>query len=104
MSQVVIENPIINSPFNEPTHHIRFADEWIKNEEVVLRLVGSGGYSTLMKAEQHDISTPTLLRGITVSAGTRPRHLLGTVEGRPGVCAYIKDCPGSTFTLKQVGQ
>ncbi len=24
MRQVVIENPIINSPFDEPTHHLRF--------------------------------------------------------------------------------
>jgi len=29
MSQVVIENPIINSPFDEPTRHFRFADEGI---------------------------------------------------------------------------
>jgi len=32
MSQVVIENPIINSPFDEPTRHFRFADEGITNE------------------------------------------------------------------------
>ena len=32
MSQVVIENPIINSPFNEPTRHFRFSDEGITNE------------------------------------------------------------------------
>jgi type III restriction enzyme len=34
MSQVVIENPIINSPFTEPTRHFRFTDEGITNEEV----------------------------------------------------------------------
>jgi type III restriction enzyme len=34
MSQVVIENPIINSPFAEPTRHFRFTDEGITNEEV----------------------------------------------------------------------
>lgn len=32
MSQVVIENPIINSPFDEPTRHFRFTDEGITNE------------------------------------------------------------------------
>ncbi|MBU2578345.1 DEAD/DEAH box helicase family protein [Patescibacteria group bacterium] len=32
MSQVVIENPIINSPFREPTRHFRFTDEGITNE------------------------------------------------------------------------
>ena len=34
MSQVVIENPIINSPFDEPTRHFRFSDEGITNETV----------------------------------------------------------------------
>ncbi|MDO9586153.1 MAG: hypothetical protein Q7I93_06715, partial [Syntrophales bacterium] len=32
MSQVVIENPIINSPFREPNRHFRFTDEGITNE------------------------------------------------------------------------
>ena len=34
MSQVIIENPILNSPFDEPTRHFRFTDEGITNEEV----------------------------------------------------------------------
>ncbi len=34
MSQVVIENPIINSPFVEPTRHFRFSDEGITNDIV----------------------------------------------------------------------
>ena len=34
MSQVVIENPIINSPFEEPTHYFKFSDEGITNEVV----------------------------------------------------------------------
>ncbi|MEO6724037.1 MAG: hypothetical protein ABIU20_00675 [Blastocatellia bacterium] len=34
MSQVVIENPIINSPFDEPTCHFQFTDEGITNEIV----------------------------------------------------------------------
>ena len=32
MSQVVIENPIINLPFDEPTRHFRFSDEGITDE------------------------------------------------------------------------
>jgi type III restriction enzyme len=32
MSQVVIENPIINSPFSEPDRHFRFSDEGITND------------------------------------------------------------------------
>ena len=34
MSHVVIENPIINSPFDEPTRHFCFTDEGITNEIV----------------------------------------------------------------------
>ena len=41
MSQVVIENPIINSPFDEPTRHFRFTDEGITNEEVDVRRTSS---------------------------------------------------------------
>jgi len=32
MKQVVIENPVLNSPFHEPTRHFRFTDEGITNE------------------------------------------------------------------------
>ena len=32
MTQVIIENPIINSPFDEPARHFRFADEGITDE------------------------------------------------------------------------
>jgi type III restriction enzyme len=32
MSQVVIENPIINSPYDEPTRHFRFTDEGITDQ------------------------------------------------------------------------
>ena len=41
MKQVVIENPIINSPFREPTRHFRFTDEGITNEIVEERRVSS---------------------------------------------------------------
>src|SRR5437667_11649708 len=32
MPQVVIENPIINSPFCEPTRHYRFSDDGITDQ------------------------------------------------------------------------
>lgn len=32
MQQVIIENPILNSPFSEPTRYFRFSDEGITNE------------------------------------------------------------------------
>jgi type III restriction enzyme len=34
MSQVIIENPVINSPFEEPARHFRFGDEGITNDIV----------------------------------------------------------------------
>ena len=41
MSQVVIENPVINSPFGEPTRHFRFSEEGITNELVDGRRISS---------------------------------------------------------------
>lgn len=41
MSQVVIENPILNSPFAEPTRHFRFSDEGITDEIVNERRISS---------------------------------------------------------------
>jgi type III restriction enzyme len=34
MKQVVIENPVINSPFREPNRHFRFTDEGITNDVI----------------------------------------------------------------------
>ncbi|MGL4502156.1 MAG: BPTD_3080 family restriction endonuclease, partial [Planktothrix sp.] len=39
MSQVVIENPIINSAFSEPQRHFRFDDDGITDEEVLSRRI-----------------------------------------------------------------
>ncbi|MDP2659181.1 MAG: DEAD/DEAH box helicase family protein, partial [Dehalococcoidia bacterium] len=41
MTQAVIENPIINLPFDEPARHFRFSDEGITNEIVDGRRVSS---------------------------------------------------------------
>ena len=41
MQQVVIENPILNPPFEEPTRHFRFSDEGITNDIVEARRVSS---------------------------------------------------------------
>ncbi len=41
MSQVVIENPIINTPFDEPARHFRFSDEGITDEIVNARRTSS---------------------------------------------------------------
>jgi len=41
MTQVVIENPVLNTPFEEPTRHFRFTDEGITDEVVAERRVSS---------------------------------------------------------------
>lgn len=41
MPQVVIDNPILNSPYEEPTRHFRFSDEGITDEVVASRRVSS---------------------------------------------------------------
>lgn len=41
MAQVVIENPVLNSPFEEPKRHFRFSDEGITNEVMEARRVSS---------------------------------------------------------------
>jgi type III restriction enzyme len=41
MSQGIIDKPVINSPFDEPTRHFRFGDEGITNEIVEGRRISS---------------------------------------------------------------
>ena len=41
MRQVIIENPVINSPFAEPSRHYRFDDKGITNEIVESRRISS---------------------------------------------------------------
>lgn len=41
MKQVIIENPILNSPFEEPKRHFRFSDEGITDQIVEKRRISS---------------------------------------------------------------
>ncbi|MDO8671521.1 MAG: hypothetical protein Q7O66_08845, partial [Dehalococcoidia bacterium] len=41
MKQVVIENPILNSPFDEPQRHYQFDEEGITNQIVESRRISS---------------------------------------------------------------
>ena len=41
MPQAVIDNPILNSPFDEPTRHFRFDEQGITNDIVETRRVSS---------------------------------------------------------------
>ena len=41
MEQIVVENPVINSPFKEPERHFRFTEDGITNEINEARRVSS---------------------------------------------------------------
>jgi type III restriction enzyme len=41
MKQIVIENPILNSPFQEPKRHFKFTEEGITNEIIEERPISS---------------------------------------------------------------
>jgi type III restriction enzyme len=41
MKQVVIENPVINSPYLEPNQHFKFTDDGISDEIVEARRISS---------------------------------------------------------------
>ncbi|MCD6327069.1 hypothetical protein J7M28_05905 [bacterium] len=41
MTDITIENPIINSPYNEPTRHFKFGEEGITDEIVDGRRISS---------------------------------------------------------------
>ena len=41
MKQVVIQNPILNSPYEQPTRHFKFSDEGITDEIVDARRISS---------------------------------------------------------------
>jgi type III restriction enzyme len=41
MDKVVIENPVINSPYEEPARHFKFTDEGITDEIVEARRISA---------------------------------------------------------------
>jgi len=41
MKQVVIENPVINSPFEQPAQHFRFSEDGITDEIIESRRISA---------------------------------------------------------------
>ena len=41
MRQVIIENPVLNSPFDEPSRHFRFDEEGITDDIIEERRISS---------------------------------------------------------------
>jgi len=102
MSQAVIENPIINSPFDEPTRHFRFSDEGITNEIDDGRRTSSyfvpiarpkkKGLNQLhfdTEWTQDRIEENKLVNDIRRRVAHWPSSLGGTVNERKGKCGSI---------------
>ncbi len=61
MQQVVIENPILNSPFDEPCRHFRFSDDGITDEIVAAR-----------RTSQYFIPIPQPVKRIPTNCPSKP--------------------------------
>ena len=58
MKQVVIENPVINSPFEELKGHFRFSDEGITNEIANARRFPVNGHGEFGRRTLLEIRDP----------------------------------------------
>lgn len=87
MKQVVIENPVINSPFDEPKRHLRFSDEGITNEIVDPRRVSSCFtrpiYTTCVDRRH--------IAHVAADTDSWDQKLAQTLEDMPEVFAYVKN-------------
>jgi type III restriction enzyme len=72
MHPVVIENPVINSPFEEPRRHFRFDDEGMTNEIVTARPV-SQYFMPIAKPRKSGTTCPTSSPGLTTATAPRTR-------------------------------
>ncbi|NVM20153.1 MAG: hypothetical protein HWN68_00045 [Desulfobacterales bacterium] len=107
MKQVVIENPVINSPFEEPRRHFLFSEEGITNEIAEARRVSSYFVSianSKKKSKQKKklgTQESSFFSGFPVSilpsnvsetvygeAGTMFRRTLSTAVSRRGFLTY----------------
>ncbi|MGD1084070.1 MAG: hypothetical protein ABSA47_04865 [Verrucomicrobiota bacterium] len=81
MKQVVIENPVINSPFDEPRRRFRFSDEGITNE--IVSEPRTSSYVT--RADRCHISH------VEADTDSWEQKLAQTLEDMPEFFAYVKN-------------
>ena len=97
MTQVVIENPVLNSPYTEPTRHFKFTEDGISDEIVegrrrssyfvpIARPKKQGGQQTLFETEwtQDRVEETKLVNEI------RERVTLWRKGGYPGVTTVTR--------------
>ncbi len=80
MSQVVIENPVINSPFAEPARHFRFTDEGISNEIADGRRPSS--YFSPIARPRKKGAQRSLLGTEWTAERVEPNELINQIRGR----------------------
>lgn len=77
MKQVVIENPVLNSPFREPTRHFRFTDEGITNEIEDGRRISSSNAPCALKSTKPPGRAFTVPKAVHRFAGNRQNRRQG---------------------------
>ena len=77
MPQIVIENPVLNSPFDEPKRHFRFDEDGITNEIVEARRVSS----YFVPIPRPKKKSPTMLNNRCQKSAWRNMYVSG-VHGR----------------------
>ena len=75
MTQVTIENPIINSAYDEPTRHYRFAEEGITNKIVEGRRSSTSARTDSKARIPVQPSAPASLSGLECRPGWRLRAI-----------------------------
>ena len=80
MPQVVIENPVINSPFSEPARHFRFSDEGITNETVEGRRPSS--YFSPIARPRKKGAQRSLYGTEWTAERVEPNELINQIRGR----------------------
>lgn len=53
MKQVIIENPVINSPYKEPCRHFRFSEETIADEIIEVKGEKKKGIEAKVSTARH---------------------------------------------------
>ncbi len=83
MSQVIIENPILNTPFSEPTRHFKFTEEGITNEIIESRRK-SAYFIPIARPKKKDKS-PFLLQSEWTQDRLQLNHEVNQIRARVSI-------------------
>src|SRR5438128_2242645 len=105
MQQVTIENPILNSPFKEPTRYFKFSDYGITNEIIEDRRISSY-FIPIPKAKKRTHSSLFLMLSGRKTGWKKTSLLTGCVAGlvsgdRPTIKA-LQTLPGGCWIIGKI--